>query len=156
MRPLNISTYIYKRASTDPRLLAALQGALVGGAGGAVVQGIRKLMQSRREEEEEGSPSILKGMLVGGGLGAMGGAGLEHLMRTPEGGAPGPMMNPGMSGGGNPFTTAHSGGYGGAHPRSHSDAMRAMLPQGDAGDTRVPSQMGSLQGLGMPGHPALM
>lgn len=70
-----------KTASTmDPNVLAALQGGVVGAGAGALIQGIRKLMQSRRDAEEEGSPSILKGMLVGGGLGAAGGYGLRNML----------------------------------------------------------------------------
>jgi hypothetical protein len=76
---IHASSYLVKRATTDPRILAALLGGGVGAAGGGMVQLVRKLLQSRRDAEENGSPSILRGMLMGGLGGAALGAGAEHL-----------------------------------------------------------------------------
>lgn len=78
---VHLSSFMVKTAANvDPNVLAALQGGVVGAGAGALVQGVRKLLQSRRDEEENGSPSILKGMLVGGGLGAVGGYGLRNML----------------------------------------------------------------------------
>jgi hypothetical protein len=82
---INLTTFIIKRAAGEPaqapinpRILAAILGGGAGALGGGAIQGVRKLMQSKRDEEENGSPSILKGMLLGGLGGAGVGAGLEH------------------------------------------------------------------------------
>lgn len=68
-------------------LAPALAGGVAGAGVGGVVQLVRKLMQSRRDEEENGSPSILNGMLAGGLGGAGLGAGLQYWSGQP-GGAP--------------------------------------------------------------------
>lgn len=57
----------------DPRIIAAVRGGLVGAGVGGLTQMLRSMFQSRRDEEENGSPSIMKGMLMGG----LGGAGLN-------------------------------------------------------------------------------
>lgn len=142
MRTLHLSIYTHKRASVDPQILAALQGALVGGAGGAAIQGIRKLMRGRHDDEED-SPSILKGMLMGGGLGAAGGLGLEYLMRTPQQEPIG-------------FTAPQLKAPQHARPSGYSNMLRASLPPSDAGTRPAGSQLGSLEGLNEPRHPALM
>lgn len=69
-----------KRANVgpDPRVSAAIQGGLLGAGGGALVQVLRRMLQTKQEQEEEGSPSILKGMLMGGLGGAGLGAGAAH------------------------------------------------------------------------------
>lgn len=68
-------------------LAPALAGGVAGAGVGGVVQLVRKLMQSRRDEEENGSPSILNGILAGGLGGAGLGAGLQYMGGQP-GGAP--------------------------------------------------------------------
>ncbi len=87
---IHISTYLVKCAAgevapnspeMDPRILAALLGGGVGAVGGGMVQLVRKLLQSRRDEEENGAPSIMRGILTGGLGGAALGAGAEHLAR---------------------------------------------------------------------------
>lgn len=69
-----LSVGIVKQAAVDPRLSAALQGGMLGAAGGGTIQLLRRLFQSKRDEEENGSPSILNGLLLGG----LGGAGLGY------------------------------------------------------------------------------
>ncbi len=68
-----------KKSNVSP-MDAALRLGLLGAGGGLAFQGIRKLLQSKKEEEEEGSPSLLKGLLLGGLLGAGAGGGLAHWM----------------------------------------------------------------------------
>lgn len=92
---IGLTTFIIKRAAGEPtqapidsRILAAILGGGAGALGGGAIQGIRKLMQSKEDERREGSPSILKGMLLGGLGGAGLGAGLEHWNQS---GAPAPM-----------------------------------------------------------------
>lgn len=74
MRIIDLSVYAVKEAA-DPRIEAALKMGLVGAGAGGLLQGIRKLLH---RGDPEDSPSILNGMLLGGGLGAAGGAGLAH------------------------------------------------------------------------------
>lgn len=59
--------------------------ALVGAGGGGLVQLLRKMTQSKRDEEENGSPSILAGMLGGGLLGGGLGAGYRYLNQQQQG-----------------------------------------------------------------------
>lgn len=75
------------KQAMDPRLQAAIDLGLIGGIGGLGIQGLRKLFQSKQDEEENGSPSLLKGLLMGGALGAAGGAGLAHFggLHLPQG-----------------------------------------------------------------------
>lgn len=68
----------------DKRFQNAVTGGLMGAAGGGTIQLLRRLFQSKRDAEEEGEPSILKGMLLGGLGGAGLGAGLTHLMRDQD------------------------------------------------------------------------
>jgi len=70
-------------------LAPALAGGVAGAGVGGVVQLVRKLMQSRRDEEENGSPSILNGMLAGGLGGAGLGAGLQYMGQGGQGPGPG-------------------------------------------------------------------
>lgn len=76
------------KQALDPRISAALQLGLLGAGGGLAFQGVRKMLQGRDDEEENGSPSLLRGALTGGLLGAAGGGGLAHLLGLHEGGAP--------------------------------------------------------------------
>jgi hypothetical protein len=80
--PIFYSRYLVKRADMDPRMQSALHYGLLGAGAGGLVQLVRKMLQSRRDEEEEGSPSLLKGMLLGG----LGGAGFGAF--TGGGGTP--------------------------------------------------------------------
>ena len=79
---IHLSSYLVKRAA-DPQINPRILAALVGGGGGALagggIQALRKMFQSKRDEEENGSPSILNGMLLGGLGGAGLGAGLQHM-----------------------------------------------------------------------------
>jgi len=80
-----LSSYLVKRAAdaADPQIDPRILAALVGGGGGALagggIQALRKMFQSKRDEEENGSPSILNGMMLGGLGGAGLGAGLQHM-----------------------------------------------------------------------------
>lgn len=55
--------------------------ALLGGGLGLGVQGIRRMMQSKREQEQEGSPSLMNGLLLGALLGGGYGAAQPMLRR---------------------------------------------------------------------------
>lgn len=48
-------------------------GAVAGAGAGTAVQLARRMMQSKREKEQHGAPSLLRGAAVGAGLGAFGG-----------------------------------------------------------------------------------
>lgn len=65
--------YFVKRAADMPNLSMVLPGALAGAVALGGLQGVRKLFATPAEREEGRSPSILKGILLGGLLG--GGAG---------------------------------------------------------------------------------
>lgn len=61
----------------------ALIGALTGAGGLGLVQLLRKMTQSKKDEEENGSPSVLNGALLGALLGSGAGVGLSYL-RQPQ------------------------------------------------------------------------
>jgi hypothetical protein len=68
-----------KTAGWEDYVNPAVAGGVVGAGVGGVAQLVRKLMQSRRDEEENGSPSVLNGILAGGIGGAGLGAGLQYM-----------------------------------------------------------------------------
>ncbi len=77
-RPMEDFLFGFEKKNSISPMDAALRLGLLGAGGGLAFQGIRKLLQSKQEEEEEGSPSLLKGLLLGGLLGAGAGGGLAH------------------------------------------------------------------------------
>lgn len=87
-----LSCLMLKQASLNPQLLAALVGGGAGALAGGAVQGVRKLTQSRDDEERDGSPSVLKGMLLGG----LGGAGLGYGAERMLGAGAGPSGQAGI------------------------------------------------------------
>lgn len=80
----SIIPVLHKCASLDPRLSGGLQGAAIGAAGGVGLQLLRRLFQSDEDEAENGSPSLLNGLLYGGLLGGGAGAGLGYLAMPGE------------------------------------------------------------------------
>lgn len=141
---IHISTYLVKRAADavapnspemDPRILAALLGGGVGAVGGGMVQLVRKLLQSRRDEEENGAPSIMRGILTGGLGGAALGAGAEHLARGAA--AANEVRSPAEA---QPrYSLAGASGFGGPPPTPAAGSLAellagsgAVLPQAQA------------------------
>ena len=81
----------FKKASLASYRDPALMGGLVGAGVGGVTQLVRKMFQSKRDAEENGAPSVMKGMLLGGLGGAGIGAG-AHYMNNQGGASPAAAM----------------------------------------------------------------
>lgn len=111
----------------------AIMGALAGAGGLGLVQLLRKAMQSKRDEEENGSPSILNGLLLGGLLGGGAGYGLHHLAggQSPAAAAAAPRM-----------------------PTPNADAMMRSLINGPSGGFNL--RTGGMNGFSMPQASAKM
>lgn len=128
----NPMSLLGKQGSVSP-WDAALRLGLLGAGGGLAFQGLRKLMQSKRDEEEEGSPSLLKGMLLGGLLGAGGGAGIAHLLNRGQA----PDSPPEMLGAGHDVA--------GAAPSATeipAESLQAQMAQARPNEMRTPPPLG--------------
>ena len=113
-----LSCLMLKQAEINPQLLAALVGGGAGALAGGAVQGVRKLTQSPEDEERNGSPSVLKGMLLGG----LGGAGLGYGLERGLPSAPEPALP----------RTALAGLMAGAGPASGAGPIANQDFTGDA------------------------